>query len=55
MATDQFFYTIFLIAVVILVLPSVLNSNNKIKLFVKNLSIWAIIILIIIVMIYLLK
>tara|TARA_Y100000748_G_C15252800_1_gene393563 strand:- start:426 stop:596 length:171 start_codon:yes stop_codon:yes gene_type:complete len=33
-----------LIAVLILVLPSFINSNSKKKLFFKNLSIWAIII-----------
>ena len=33
-----------LIAVLILVLPSFVNSNSKKKLFLKNLSIWAIII-----------
>ena len=43
---------IFLIAVLILVLPSFLSTNNKVKQFIKNLSIWAIIILIIIVIIY---
>ena len=46
---------IFLIAVLILVLPSFLSTNNKVKQFIKNLSIWAIIILIIIVIIYLIK
>ena len=43
---------IFLIAVLVLILPSFLSTNNKIKDFLKNLSIWAIITLVIIVIIY---
>ena len=51
MATDQIMSAIFLVAVLILILPTFLSTNNKIKQFFKNLSIWAIIILIIIVII----
>ena len=51
MATDQIMSVIFLVAVLILILPSFLSTNNKIKQFLKNLSIWAIIVLIIIVII----
>ncbi len=51
METDQIMSAIFLIAVLILILPAFLSTNNKIKQFLKNLSIWAIIILIIIVII----
>lgn len=46
---------IFLITVLILVLPSFLSSNNKLKEFLRNLSIWAIITLVIIVIIYFIK
>ena len=46
---------IFLIVVLVLILPGFLSTNNKIKQFVKNLSIWSIIVLIIIVIIYLIK
>jgi|TARA_B110001450_G_scaffold119270_1_gene112462 hypothetical protein len=46
---------IFLIAVLILILPRFLSTNNKINQFIKNLSIWAIIVLGIIVIIYLVK
>ena len=46
---------IFLIAVLTLVLPGFLSSNNKLKEFLRNLSIWAIIILVIIVIIYFIK
>ena len=45
--------TIFLIAVLILVLPAFLRSNSKLKQFLKNLSIWAIIILAVILVSYL--
>ena len=51
METEQIMSAIFLIAVLILVLPAFLSTNNKIKQFLKNLSIWAIIVLIIIVII----
>ncbi len=51
METDQIMSAIFLIAVLILILPAFLSTNNKIKQFLKNLSIWAIIILLIIVII----
>jgi len=44
-----------LIAVLILILPGFLSTNNKLKQFIKNLSIWAIIVLVIIVIIYLVK
>ena len=53
MGTDQIMSAIFLVAVLALVLPGFLSTNNKIKQFMKNLSIWTIIILVIIVIIYL--
>ena len=55
METDQIVSAIFLIAVLALILPGFLSTNNKLKQFMKNLSIWAIILLIIIVIIYLIK
>ena len=51
MEIEQIMSAIFLIAVLVLILPSFLSTNNKIKQFLKNLSIWAIIVLIIIVII----
>ena len=51
METEQIMSAIFLIAVLVLILPSFLSTNNKIKQFLKNLSIWAIIVLVIIVII----
>ncbi len=54
METEQIMSAIFLIAVLILILPEFLSTNNKIKQFLKNFSIWAIIVLVIIVNINLL-
>ena len=51
METEQIMSAIFLIEVLILILPAFLSTNNKIKQFLKNLSIWAVIVLIIIVII----
>ena len=55
MNTDQIMSVIFLIAVLILILPSFLSTNNKLKQFLSNLSIWTIITLVIIVVIYLIE
>ena len=55
METDQIISAIFLIAVLALILPGFLSTNNKLKQFLGNLSIWAVIVLIIIVLIYLIK
>jgi predicted aspartyl protease len=52
MSTDQIMSAIFLIAVLILILPGFLSTNYKLKEFLRNLSIWAIITLVIIVIIY---
>ena len=53
METEQIMSAIFLIAVLILILPAFLSTNNKIKQFLKNLSIWAIIVIIVMVVLYL--
>ncbi len=55
METDQIMSAIFLIAVLALILPGFLHSNNNLKKILNNLSIWTIIVLIIIVIIYLIK
>ena len=52
MSTDQIMSAIFLIAVLILILPSFISTNYKLKEFLRNLSIWAVITLVIIVIIY---
>ncbi len=52
METEQIMSAIFLIAVMALILPGFLSTNNKLKQFLSNLSIWTIVVLIIIVIIY---
>ena len=55
MDTDQIISAIFLIAVLVLILPGFLSTNNKLKQFLSNLSIWTMIVLVIIVVIYLIR
>ena len=50
---DQIVPAISLIAVLILVLPAFLKTNSKLKQFLTNLSIWAIIILVVMIVSYL--
>jgi len=50
---DQIIPAISLIAVLILVLPAFLRTNSKLKRFLKNLSVWTIIIIIVMVVLYL--
>ena len=52
MGLEEIIPAIFLIAVLVLILPGFLRSNSKIKDFLKNLSIWAVIILFIIIILY---
>ena len=52
MNIDQIMSVIFLVAVLILILPNFLSTNYKLKEFLRNLSIWAIITLVIVVIIY---
>ncbi len=49
---DQIIPAIFMIAVLILVLPSFLQSNSKLKQFLINLSIWAIIVSVVMIVLY---
>jgi len=53
MGLEEIVPAIFLIAILVLVLPSFLKSHSKLKQFLKNLSIWAIIILAVILVSYL--
>ena len=53
MAAEEIMSVIFLMAVLFLVLPSFLSTNSKLKQFIQNISIWTIIVLIIVVIIYL--
>ena len=49
MGLEEIVPSIFLIAVLILVLPAFLKSNSKLKRFLKNLTIWAIIVLAVVI------
>jgi len=44
---DQIIPIVYMIGVLILVLPSFLQSNSKLKQFLANLSVWVIIVLIV--------
>ena len=55
MAMQEIMSAIFLLAVLFLVLPSFLNTNSRLKQLIQNISIWAIIVLIIVVIINLIK
>ena len=52
---DKLLSVIFMIGVLLLVLPGFLHSNSQLKQFLKNLSIWVIVILIILIVIFLFK
>ena len=49
---DQIIPAISLIAVLILVLPAFLRTNSKLKEFLKNLSIWAVIVMVVMIVLY---
>ena len=51
MDMQEIMSVIFLTAVFFLVLPSFLNTNSKLKQFIQNISIWAIIVFVIVVII----
>ena len=52
MNSDQILPIVYLIGVLVLVLPSFLQSNSKLKQFLANLSIWVIIVLIVTTILY---
>ena len=52
MVLEEIIPAISLIAVLILVLPAFLKSNSKLKQFLTNLSIWAIIVLLVMIVLY---
>ena len=53
MGLEEIVPAIFLIAVLVLVLPEFLRSNSKSKRFIKNLFIWSIIVVSIVLITYL--
>ena len=52
---DKLLSVVFMVGVLLLVLPGFLQSNSQLKQFLKNLSIWIIIVLIILIFIYIFK
>ena len=52
---DQILPVVYMIGVLLLVLPAFLQSNSKLKKFLTNLTIWIIIVLIILTIIYIFK
>ena len=52
MNIEQIIPAIFLIAVLALVLPAFLKTNSKLKQFLTNLSIWAIIVIVVMIVLY---
>jgi len=52
MKWDQIIPAISLIAVLILILPAFIRTNSKLKQFLTNLSIWAIIVIVVMIVLY---
>ena len=46
---------VYMVGVLLLVLPAFLQSNSKLKQFLTNLTIWIIVVLIILTIIYVIK
>ena len=51
----EFVSVIYLIGVLVLILPRFINDNSQIKIFLRNISYWVIIILILFSVIYFFK
>jgi ammonia channel protein AmtB len=52
---DKLLSVLFMLGVLALVLPGFLQSNSQLKQFLKNLSIWIIVVLIVLIFIYIFK
>ena len=52
---DQLLPVVYMIGVLLLVLPAFLQSNSKLKQFLTNLTIWIIIVLVVLTIIYIFK
>ena len=52
---DQLLPVIYMIGVLLLVLPAFLQSNSKLKQFLTNLTVWIVIVLIILTIMYIFK
>ena len=52
---DQLLPVVYMIGVLLLILPTFLRSNSKLKQFLTNFTIWIIVVLIILTIIYIFK
>ena len=52
MGIEEIIPSIALILILILILPSFIKSNIKKKVFIKNLSIWGVIIIVLMILLY---
>jgi hypothetical protein len=52
---DQLLPVIYMIGVLLLIIPTFLQSNSKLKQFLTNLTIWIIVVLVILSIIYIFK
>ena len=52
---DKLLLVVFMVGVLLLIFPGFLQSNSKLKQFLKNLTIWIIVILTILLIIYFFK
>jgi hypothetical protein len=52
---DKLLSVVFMVGVLLLVLPGFLQSNSQLKQFLKNLTIWIIVILVTLIIVYLFK
>ena len=52
---DKLLSVVFMVGVLLLVLPGFLQSNSQLKQFLKNLSIWIIVVLTILMIVYIFK
>ena len=52
---DQLLPVVYMIGVLLLILPTFLQSNSKLKQFLTNLTIWIIVVLMILTIVYIFK
>ena len=52
---DQILPVVYMVGVLLLVLPAFLQSNSKLKQFLTNFTVWVIVVIIILTVIYILK
>ena len=52
---DKLLLVIFMLGVLLLVFPGFLQSNSQLKQFLKNLGVWVIVVLIILIFVYIFK